>query len=123
MNRFHMAKVAGAARVECWGDGTAMREFLYAGDMADAAIFFMENYSDSGHINTGTGTDITIKELAETIAKVVGYEGEIFWDTTKPNGNPRKLLDSSRANALGWKPKTSFEYGLTQTYRWYLQNV
>jgi GDP-L-fucose synthase len=123
MNRFHLAKQAGAARVECWGDGTPMREFLFSEDMADASIFFMNNYSESGHINTGTGTDITIKELAETVAKVVGFEGEIAWDTTKPNGNPRKLLDSSRANALGWKPKTSFEYGLTQTYRWYLKNV
>ena len=123
MNRFHLAKQSGAERVECWGDGTPMREFLFSEDMADASIFFMNNYSESGHINTGTGTDITIKELAETVAKVVGFEGEIAWDTSKPNGNPRKLLDSSRANALGWKPKTSFEYGLIQTYRWYLKNV
>ena len=123
LNRFHMAKEAGAARVECWGDGSAMREFLYVDDLADACVYFMNNYSESGHINTGTDTDITIKELAETVAKVVGFEGEIAWDTTKPNGNPRKLLDSSRARELGWAPKTSFECGLEQTYSWYLQNV
>lgn len=123
MNRFHEAKESGAESVACWGDGSAMREFLYADDLADACLFFMENYSESGHINTGTGEDITIKYLAESIAEVVGYEGEIVWDTTKPNGNPRKLLDSSRANALGWSPKTPFKEGLEQTYSWYLQNV
>lgn len=123
MNRFHEAKETGAESVTCWGDGSAMREFLYAPDLADACLYFMHNYSESGHVNTGTDTDITIKHLAESIAKVVGFEGEILWDTTKPNGNPRKLLDSSRARALGWKPKTSFEQGLQQTYSWYLQNV
>ncbi len=123
LNRFHMAKEAGAARVECWGDGTAMREFLFSEDLADACLYFMDNYSESGHVNTGTDTDITIKELAETVAKVVGFEGEIAWDTSKPNGNPRKLLDSTRARALGWAPKTSFESGLEKTYEWYLKNV
>lgn len=123
MNRFHLAKMGRHESVTCWGDGTAMREFLFVDDLADASVFFMENYSESGHINTGTGRDITIKELAEAIANVVRYEGNILWDTTKPNGNPRKLLDSSRANALGWEPKTSFEYGLQQTYRWYIKNV
>lgn len=123
MNRFHNAKVNGDKSVTCWGDGSPMREFLYSEDLADACMFFMENYSEAGHINTGTGRDITIKELAESIAKTVGFEGEILWDTDKPNGNPRKLLDSTRANALGWSPKTSFEEGLEQTYRWYLKNV
>jgi len=123
LNRFHMAKEAGAARVECWGDGTAMREFLFSEDLADACLYFMDNYSETGHVNTGTDTDITIKELAETVAKVVGFEGEIAWDTSKPNGNPRKLLDSTRARALGWAPKTSFESGLEKTYEWYLKNV
>ena len=123
LNRFHMAKEAGAARVECWGDGTAMREFLFSEDLADACLYFMDNYSESGHVNTGTDTDITIKELAETVARVVGFEGEIAWDTSKPNGNPRKLLDSTRARALGWTPKTSFESGLQKTYEWYLKNV
>ena len=123
MNRFHEAKVTGAPTVACWGDGSAMREFLHCDDLADACLFFMENYSEAGHVNTGTNQDITIKHLAESIAKVVGYEGEIVWDTTKPNGNPRKLLDSSRATELGWKPKTGFEEGLQQTYDWYLKNV
>ena len=123
MNRFHQAKMAGDTSVTCWGDGTPMREFLFSDDLADACVFFMDNYSEAGHINTGTGEDITIKHLAESIAKVVGFEGEILWDTEKPNGNPRKLLDSSRANALGWEPKTTFEEGLKQTYSWYLQNV
>ena len=123
MNRFHHAKINGDKTVTCWGDGSPMREFLYADDLADACMFFMHNYSEAGHINTGTGEDITIKQLAEGIAKTVGFEGDILWDTDKPNGNPRKLLDSTRANALGWSPKTSFEYGLEQTYRWYLKNV
>ena len=123
MNRFHEAKESGAPTVTCWGDGSAMREFLHCDDLADACMFFMDNYSEAGHINTGTNQDITIKHLAESIAKVVGYEGEIVWDTTKPNGNPRKLLDSSRASELGWVSKTRFEEGLQQTYSWYLQNV
>ena len=123
MNRFHEAKINNDPTVACWGDGSAMREFLYCEDLADACLYFMENYSESGHVNTGTNTDITIKELAEGIAKVVGYEGEIVWDTSKPNGNPRKLLDSTRANALGWSPKTTFEDGLQKTYEWYLKNV
>ena len=123
MNRFHLAKVAGAVRVECWGDGTPKREFLFSEDLADATMFFMNNYSDSGHINVGTGKDITIKELAETIARVVDFKGDILWDTSKPNGNSRKLLDSTKANELGWVPNTSFEYGLQQTYEWYLRHV
>ena len=123
MNRFHEAKVSGAESVTCWGDGSAMREFLYVDDLADASLYFMDNYSDSGHINTGTGIDITIKHLAQTISDVVGYQGEIIWDTTKPNGNPRKLLDSTRAHELGWEHKTTFKKGLQQTYDWYLKNV
>jgi len=120
MNRFHLAKEAGVSRVECWGDGTPMREFLYVDDLADACMYFMDSYNESGHINTGTGKDVTIKQLAETIADVVGYKGDIHWDTTKPNGNPRKLLDSSRANLLGWEPKVKFEDGIKLTYNWYL---
>jgi len=100
-----------------------MREFLYIEDLADACLHFMETYSESGHVNVGTSEDITIKHLAETIAKVVGYTGQILWDTDKPNGNPRKLLDSTMANELGWSPTTSFELGLQQTYDWYLKNV
>ena len=122
INRFHNAKVNNIDYIECWGDGTPMREFLYVEDLADACLYFMKNYYDGGHINVGTNTVITIKEAAETVAKVIGYEGKIGWDTTKPNGNPRKLLDSSRANALGWEPKTSFKEGLKKTYSCYLQN-
>lgn len=123
MNRFHIARMNGDTSVTCWGDGSAMREFLYCEDLADACIYFMNTYSESGHVNTGTGRDITIKELAEGIASVVGFQGTIEWDTTKPNGNPRKLLDSSRATELGWVPQTSFEDGLQKTYQWYLKNV
>ena len=123
INRFHNAKLAGHEEVTCWGDGSPMREFLFVDDLADACVHFMENYSAIGHINIGTGQDITIKYLAETIAKVVGYEGKILWDTSKPNGNPRKLLDVSRAKELGWEAKTSFEKGLEETYAWYLKNV
>ena len=83
----------------------------------------MDNYSDYGHVNVGTGEDITIKHLAESIAEVVGFTGKILWDTEKPNGNPRKLLDSTMANQLGWKPSTTFKDGLQQTYRWYLKNA
>ena len=120
MNRFHNAKVNGDPTVTCWGDGSAMREFLYVDDLAEACLYFMDSYSEVGHLNTGTGRDITIKELAETIAEVVGFKGDILWDTTKPNGNPRKLLDSTRANMLGWEPKTKFEDGVKLTYDWYL---
>ena len=123
MNRFHKAKVDGLDYVECWGDGSPMREFLYSDDLADASVYFMNTYSSAGHVNVGTSRDVTIKELAESIAKTVGYTGSIGWDTTKPNGNPRKLLDSSKAKELGWQPKTPFEIGLVKTYSWYLENV
>ena len=118
-----MAKTSNQESISLWGDGTPKREFLFSEDLADATMFFMNNYSDSGHINVGTGKDITIKELAETIARVVDFKGDILWDTSKPNGNSRKLLDSTKANELGWVPNTSFEYGLQQTYEWYLRHV
>ena len=123
MNRFHNAKMEGLDYVECWGDGTPMREFLYTDDLADACVYFMDTYSEAGHVNVGTSRDVTIKELAESIAKTVGYTGKIGWDTSKPNGNPRKLLDSTRAKMLGWEPKTPFDVGLEKTYQWYLENV
>jgi len=123
MNRFHKAKEEGLEYVECWGDGSPMREFLYVDDLADAAVYFMNTYNEAGPVNVGTSRDVTIKELAESIAKVVGYTGKIGWDTSKPNGNPRKLLDSSYAKVLGWEPKTPFEVGLEKTYQWYLENV
>ena len=123
IERFHKAKIDKIDYVECWGDGTPMREFLYVEDLADACFYFMKNYFDGGHINVGTNTDITIKELAETVAKVVGYKGKIGWDITKPNGNPRKLLDSTRANELGWKANTKLNDGIQTTYKEYLTHV
>jgi GDP-L-fucose synthase len=103
--------------VELWGTGSPMREFLHVDDLADACIHFMQNYSEAGHVNIGTGTDITIKELAEMIAEIVGYQGDIFWNTSYPDGTPRKLLDVSKATSLGWKAKIDLRNGLEQVYR------
>lgn len=122
MRRFHEAKLAGNPSVTLWGTGVAMREFLHVDDLAEACLFLMQNYDDSSIVNVGTGEDVTIKELAEKIKKVVGYEGEIVWDTTKPDGTPRKLLDVSKLNKLGWKHTTSLDEGVTSTYRWFKEN-
>jgi GDP-L-fucose synthase len=108
-----------------WGDGSPLREFLYADDLADAVIYLMNNKeaSDIGEfVNIGTGKDLTIKALAETIAEIIGYKGEVRWDTVKPNGTPRKLLDVSLLNKLGWQAKTSLKDGIQQTYDWYCKN-
>lgn len=129
--RFHEAKLAKAPVVNVWGSGKPMREFLYVDEMAAAAIFVMnldtETYQREtlpmlSHINVGTGIDCTIKELTETVAKVVSYDGEIHWDTTKPDGTPRKVMDVSRLERLGWRAKISLEEGLTKTYAWFLRN-
>jgi GDP-L-fucose synthase len=131
LRRFHEAKLANAPVVNAWGTGKPMREFLYVDEMAEASIFVMnldnETYQREtepmlSHINVGTGIDCTIKELTETVAKVVGYQGKIEWDTTKPDGTPRKLMDVSRLERLGWKAKISLEQGLTKTYAWFLEN-
>ena len=131
MRRFHEAKTNGDKEVVVWGTGTPMREFLYVDDMAAASIHVMElddeayNYNTEpmlSHINVGTGVDCTIREMAETMAKVVGFKGEITFDTTKPDGTPRKLMDVSRLANLGWSYKISLEDGLTTTYQWFLQN-
>jgi len=125
IRKIHEAKIHGGP-VTLWGDGSPKREFLYSDDLAEAVVFLMEKYSykDIGEfVNIGTGKDLTIKELALLIARVVGYEGEFRWDTGKPNGTPQKLLDVSRINALGWKAKTSLEEGLKRTYKWFLENV
>ena len=122
IRRFHEAKVSGAPSVACWGDGSPMREFLHADDLATACIFMLENYDDDVALNVGTGVDITIKELTEVIADVIGYQGEILWDADKPNGTPRKLLDVSRLTNLGWSPKLSLREGIASTYIWYLAN-
>ena len=122
INRFIDAKEKGLSRVVCFGDGTPTREFLFADDLADGLIFLMNNYEDPKPINIGPNREVSIRELAEMIAKLVGYEGEILWDTSKPNGTPRRALDTSKMDALGWKAKTSLEEGLEKTIVWFLEN-
>jgi GDP-L-fucose synthase len=122
MRRFHEAKVSKAPSVTCWGDGSPMREFLHADDLASACIFMLENYDGDVALNVGTGEDITIRELTEIIAEVVGYQGEILWDTKKPNGTPRKLLDVSKLKGLGWEPHLALRDGIASTYEWYQRN-
>ncbi|KAI8018335.1 putative GDP-L-fucose synthase 2 [Camellia lanceoleosa] len=123
MRRFHEAKVSGAKEVVVWGTGSPLREFLHVDDLADAVVFLMEKYSGLGHVNVGSGKEVTIKELAELVKEVVGFEGELVWDTSKPDGTPRKLMDSSKLSGLGWVPKISLRDGLVDTYKWYLENV
>jgi GDP-L-fucose synthase len=109
--------------VKLWGDGSAMREFLHVDDLAEACYTCMQNYDEPGHINVGTGEDITIKQLAETIADVVGYDRVINWDTTKPNGTPRKVLNVDKIKSFGWEPKIGLREGIEKTYEWYKKNV
>jgi GDP-L-fucose synthase len=123
IRKFHEAKVSQAPYVECWGDGSPMREFLYVDDLAEACRVCMERYEDSQHINVGTGRDVTIKELTEKIAKVVGYDGEIRWDTSKPNGTPRKVMNVDMMKSLGWEPKVGLYEGISRTYKWFKENV
>ncbi|HGS4779805.1 TPA: GDP-L-fucose synthase family protein [Vibrio cholerae] len=131
MRRFHEAKLRGDAEVVVWGTGTPMREFLYVDDMAAASVHVMELDNETyqantepmlSHINVGTGVDCTIREMAETMAKVVGFEGKVIFDSTKPDGTPRKLMDVSRLAALGWRYQVSLEQGLSKTYQWFLAN-
>jgi len=121
--KIHQAKTRGDKTVQIWGTGTPRREFLYVDDLADALVFLMEHYSDEPHINVGTGTDVTIDELATKIAKVADYQGAFVHDTSKPDGTPRKVMDVGRLRALGWTAETSLEAGLERAYRWYVQNV
>ena len=109
--------------VKLWGDGSAMREFLHVDDLAEACYICMQNYNESEHINVGTGQDVTIKELAQTIADVVGYNRDIGWDTTKPNGTPRKVLNVDKIKSLGWEPKIRLRDGIEKTYEWYKKNA
>lgn len=122
IRRFHEAKEAGLEEVVCWGDGSPLREFLYVDDLADLCIFLMNNYSGNETVNAGTGKELSIKELSETVARVVGYEGRIVWDTTKPNGTPRKLLDVSKAISLGWTYRVELEEGIRLAYEDFLSN-
>lgn len=121
IRRFHEAKEAGLDTVTCLGDGSPLREFLYVDDLANLCVFLMNNYSGNETVNAGTGKELTIKALAELVAKVVGFEGTISWDTSKPNGTPRKLLDVSKATRLGWTYKTELEDGIRLSYKDFLR--
>ena len=123
ISRFHQAKEAGLKQVTCWGDGSPLREFLFVDDLAVLCVLLMNNYSVNQTVNAGTGKEITIRTLTELVAKTVGYEGEILWDTTMPNGTPRKLLDVSKAEALGWRYRTELEDGLKIAYQDYLKGT
>lgn len=123
MRKFHEAKLSGAPEVVVWGTGTPKREFLHVDDLADACLYLMETYSGSEIVNIGVGEDLSIGELAVMVRDVVGYAGQIVHDTTKPDGTPRKLLDVSRLNGLGWKAQIGLQQGLEDTYRWYLANA
>ena len=120
IRRFHEAKVAGLKEVTCWGDGSPYREFLYVDDLANLCVFLMNHYSGNETVNAGTGKELTIRELTEKVARAVGYEGAILWDTTKPNGTPRKLLDVSKATALGWTYRTELDEGIRLAYQDFL---
>ena len=122
IRRFHEAKVSGADSVTCWGDGLPLREFLYVDDLANLCVFLMNHYSGNETVNAGTGKELSIRALTELVAKVVGYTGEIRWDTSRPNGTPRKLLDVSKATALGWTYKTELEDGIRLAYDDFLNN-
>ena len=122
IRRFHEAKEAGAPSVTCWGDGSPLREFLYVDDLANLCVYLMNHYSGDETVNAGTGKEISIRELAELVARVVDYRGEILWDTSKPNGTPRKLLDVSKAKALGWSSRVELEEGILLAYQDFLEN-
>lgn len=123
LRKFHEAKVEGSRTVEVWGDGSALREFMYVADVAAACVFLLENYDERQFINVGTGQEVSIAELAETIKDVVGFEGKLVYDTSKPNGPPRKLMDSSKLRALGFEPKVSLRDGVESVYEDFLDNI
>jgi GDP-L-fucose synthase len=121
IRKFHEAKTSGASSVTCWGTGAPLREFLHADDLAAACVFLMRHYSDDQFINIGSGSDLSILELAQLVRRVIGFKGDIVWDRSKPDGTPRKLLDCSRIFALGWKPQIDLETGVARAYRDFLQ--
>ncbi|TVU08363.1 hypothetical protein EJB05_41766 [Eragrostis curvula] len=123
IRRFHEAKACNAPEVVVWGSGSPLREFLHVDDLADAVIFLMDQYSGLEHVNVGSGSEVTIKELAELVKEVVGFQGKLVWDSSKPDGTPRKLMDSSKIQGMGWKPKVTLKEGLVETYKWYVDNV
>jgi GDP-L-fucose synthase len=122
IRKFHDAKTAGEPSVTVWGSGAPLREFLHVDDCADACIFLMRRYDDAGIVNVGIGEDISIRDLAELIKRVVGFDGDLAFDMTKPEGTPRKLVDTARINQLGWRARISLEEGVRSTYDWYLEN-
>lgn len=122
IRRLHEAKETNLKEVVCWGDGSPLREFLYVDDLANLCVFLMNNYSGNEPVNAGTGKEISIRELTELVARIIGYDGEILWDTSKPNGTPRKLLDVSKALDLGWKYKVELEEGIHLSYHDFLKN-
>ena len=122
IRKFHEAKVDGRDEVVVWGSGTPLREFLHVDDLARACVVLLERYDAPEPINIGVGEDLTIRELAELVASVVGYSGQLTFDPTKPDGTPRKLLDVSRITALGWKPEIDLRVGIARTYDWFLAN-
>jgi GDP-L-fucose synthase len=121
IRKFHEAKVANAPTVTCWGTGSPLREFLYSDDLARACVFLLENYSEEQFINVGSGSEVSVRELTETIKRVIGFSGQIVWDKTKPDGTPRKLMDSSRLFALGWRPQVELESGIRLAYQDFLK--
>ena len=123
IRKAHEAKIAGAPTFTVWGTGTPLREFLHADDCADALVHVMKVYSEDEHINVGSGRDITIADLARMVARIVGFEGEIVFDASKPDGTPRKLMSSAKLEALGWKPRISLEDGIAQTYDLFLAST
>lgn len=123
IRKFHEAKVSGAPSVELWGTGTPLREFLYVDDMADACVFLLENYDGEQHVNIGTGKEVTIRQLAETVQRVVGYQGEIVWNSDMPDGTPRKLTNVDKLHGLGWQHKVDLEEGVELAYQWFKENV
>ena len=123
IRKFHDAKEQGKESVEVWGTGTPKREFLHVDDMADATVFLMNHYDDSQFVNVGVGNDVSIRELAEIVKETVGFEGELKFDLSKPDGTPRKLLDVTKLNAAGWTAKINLEEGVKTTYQWFLENI
>lgn len=122
IRKFHEAKVNGSDTVEVWGTGTPLREFIYVDDMADACVFLMENYDGEQHVNIGTGEEVSIRELAETVKEVVGFNGELVFNTDMPDGTPRKLTTVDKLHGLGWKHKVSLNEGINRAYEWFLEN-
>lgn len=123
IRKFHEAKVGGADQVELWGTGTPLREFLYVDDMADACVYLLEHYDGEQHVNIGTGKEITIKELAELVQRVVGYEGKVVWNSSMPDGTPRKLTDVTKLHEMGFMHKVELEEGVKMAYDWFKENV